>query len=159
FVQGSTSLYTGRFLLGAAEAGLLPGLLFYLSLWMPAHQRGSAYAPLLATTAIAYAVGRPFTTRLMTMSLFGLRGWRTMYVVQGALTVLSGAAIPFLLPNFVKDAKWLAPNERDWLQNTLDQEEIQKKNVGATTIRQGFLDPRVLLTTVTCFFLVCANFG
>jgi ACS family tartrate transporter-like MFS transporter len=158
FVQGSTSLYVVRFLLGAAEAGLLPGLLFYLSLWMPAHQRGTAYATLLSTTAIAYALGGPFTTWLMTFSLFDLRGWQTMYVVQGVLTVLIGAAIPFLLPNYVKDAKWLAPNERDWLQGTLEQEEIQKKKVGATTVRQGFLDPRVLLTTLTCFFLVCANF-
>jgi MFS transporter, ACS family, tartrate transporter len=159
FVQGSTSLYVVRFLLGAAEAGLLPGLLFYLSLWMPAHQRGTAYATLLSTTAIAYALGGPFTTWLMTFSLFDLRGWQTMYVVQGVLTVLIGAAIPFLLPNYVKDAKWLAPNERDWLQSTLAQEEIQKRKVGATTVRQGFLDPRVLLTTLTCFFLVCANFG
>ena len=113
FVQGSTSLYVVRFLLGAAEAGLLPGLLFYLSLWMPAHQRGTAYATLLSTTAIAYALGGPFTTWLMTFSLFDLRGWQTMYVVQGVLTVLIGTAIPFLLPNCVKDAKWLAANERD----------------------------------------------
>jgi len=95
----------------------------------------------------------------MTFSLFDLKGWQTMYVVQGVLTVLIGAAIPFLLPNYVKDAKWLAPNERDWLQSTLEHEEIQKRKVGATTVRQGFLDPRVLLTTLTCFFLVCANFG
>jgi ACS family tartrate transporter-like MFS transporter len=159
FVQGSTSLYAVRFLLGVAEAGLLPGLLFYLALWMPAQQRGAAYATLLATTAIAYAVGGPFTTWLMTFSVFGLKGWQTMYVVQGMLTILVGITIPFVLPNYVREAKWLSSDERAWLQAKLDAEEAQKKKVGATTVRQGFLDPRVLLTTLTCFFLVCANFG
>jgi MFS transporter, ACS family, tartrate transporter len=159
FVQGSTSLYVVRFLLGVAEAGLLPGLLFYLALWLPAQQRGAAYAILLATTAIAYAVGGPFTAWLMTLSLLGLKGWQSMYVVQGLLTVVIGAAVPFLLPNYVSDAKWLSPAERASLQAKLDAEEAQKKLVGATSVKQGFLDPRVLLTTLTCFFLVCANFG
>jgi MFS transporter, ACS family, tartrate transporter len=159
FVQGSTSLYAVRFLLGVAEAGLLPGLLFYLALWLPAQQRGAAYATLLATTAIAYAVGGPLTAWLMTLSLLGLKGWQSMYVIQGLLTVVIGAAIPFLLPNYVNDAKWLSPAERASLQAKLDAEEAQKKLVGATSVKQGFLDPRVLLTTLTCFFLVCANFG
>lgn len=159
FVQGTTSLYILRFLLGVAEAGLLPGLLFYLALWLPAHQRGVAYATLLSTTAVAYALGGPFTTWLMNFSLFDLRGWQTMFIIQGVLTILIGAAIPFLLPNYVRDATWLNTDEKKWLQDRLDAEEAQKRTIGATTLRQGFLDPRVLMTTVTCFFLVCANFG
>lgn len=159
FVRGSTSLYVVRFLLGTAEAGLLPGLLFYLALWMPAQQRGAAFAILLSTTAVAYAVGGPFTTWLMTLSLFGFNGWQTMYLVQGALTVAIGAATPFLLSDYIGDAKWLSPHEKSRLQGQLDQEEAQKRIVGATTLRQGFLDARVLMTTLTCFFLVCANFG
>ncbi len=159
FVQGSASLYTVRFLLGAAEAGLFPGLLFYLALWMPAEQRGVAYGTLLATTAIAYVLGGPFTTWLMTFGLLGLKGWQTMYLVQGVLTVLIGAAIPLLLPNYVRDARWLTAHEKASLQGKLDAEDAQKKATGATTVRQGFLDRRVLLTTLTCFFLVCANFG
>ena len=159
FVGGATSLYTVRFLLGVAEAGLLPGLLLYLAQWLPAHQRGLAFGMLLSTTAIAYAVGGPFTTWLMTFSAFGLKGWQTMYIVQGMLTIGIGAAALFLLPRFIADANWLAPQEKAWLQGRLDQEENRKKAIGATTVRQGFLDRRVLMTTATCFFLVCANFG
>jgi MFS transporter, ACS family, tartrate transporter len=159
FVGGATSLYTVRFLLGVAEAGLLPGLLLYLAQWLPAHQRGLAFGMLLSTTAIAYAVGGPFTTWLMTFSAFGLKGWQMMYIVQGMLTIGIGAAALFLLPRFIADAKWLAPQEKAWLQGRLDQEESRKKAIGATTVRQGFLDRRVLMTTATCFFLVCANFG
>src|SRR6201999_4269911 len=92
-------------------------------------------------------------------SVFGLKGWQTMYVVQGLLTVLIGAAVPFLLPNRPADATFLTADEKAWLQARLDEEERHKKVSGATTLRQGFLDPRVLVTTATCFFLVCANFG
>ena len=159
FVQGTTSLYVVRFLLGVAEAGLLPGLLLYLSFWLPASQRGVAYATLLSTTAIAYALGGPFTTWLMQFPVGEFRGWQTMYLVQGVLTIIIGAAVPFILPNYVKDARWLSAEQRNALQLQLDREEAVKRDTGATTIRQGFLDPRVLLTTVTCFFLVCVNFG
>jgi MFS transporter, ACS family, tartrate transporter len=159
FVQGGTSLYTVRFLLGVAEAGLLPGLLLYLALWLPAHQRGLAFGTLLSTTAIAYAVGGPFTTWLMSFSVFGLKGWQTMYIVQGILTIGIGAAALFLLPSYVAEATWLAPQEKAWLHGRLDEEENRKKVIGVTTVRQGFLDSRVLMITATCFFLVCANFG
>lgn len=159
FVRGETSLYAARFLLGVAEAGLLPGLLLYLGAWMPARERGLVFGALLSTTAIAYAAGGPFTTWLMTFSLFGLNGWQTMYVVQGVLTVAVGIAAFAVLPDRVGDAAWLTDAERDWLQGQLDDEEARKKAVGATTLREGFLDRRVLMTTATCFFLLCVNFG
>jgi ACS family tartrate transporter-like MFS transporter len=123
FVQGGTSLYAVRFLLGVAEAGLLPGLLFYLALWLPAQQRGLVFGILLSTTAIAYAVGAPFTTWLMTFSVFDLKGWQTMYIVQGILTIGIGAAVLFVLPSYIRDAKWLGAEEKVWLQGRLDQEE------------------------------------
>jgi MFS family permease len=159
FVQGATSLYAVRFLLGAAEAGLLPGLLLYFATWLPARERGLAFGTLLSTTAIAYAAGAPFTAWLMTFSVFGLKGWQTMYLVEGVLTVAIGVAALFLLLDNMRDARWLTAEEKDWLQRQLDDEESAKKTTGATTVRQGFLDGRVLMTTALCFFLLCANFG
>ena len=158
-VRGETSLYVLRFLLGVAEAGLLPGLLLYLGQWLPARERGLAYAALLTTTAVAYAVGAPLTTSLMRLSLFGLNGWQTMFFIQGALTIVAGVLAFVLLPSRIAAATWLSEDERSALSATLAREEENKKLVGATTIRGGFLDPRVLLSTLTCFFLVCANFG
>jgi ACS family tartrate transporter-like MFS transporter len=159
FVQGATSLYAVRILLGAAEAGLLPGLLWYFAKWLPARERGLAFGTLLSTTAVTYAAGAPFTAWLMTFSVFGLYGWQMMYVVQGALTIVIGVAALFLLPSAVTDATWLTAEEKDWLQRELADEETRKKTAGATTIREGFLDRRVLMMTATCFFLLCANFG
>lgn len=158
-VQGVTSLYVLRFLLGAAEAGLLPGLLLYLSLWLPAAQRGMAFATLLATTAIAYVIGAPMTAMMMKLPAFGLHGWQFMYLLQGALTVLIGIVTFFVLPNSVERATWLSQDEKSALRAKLTMEYEEKKAVGATGLWQGFFDERVLLATATCFFLVCANFG
>lgn len=112
FVQGAPSLHTLRFLLGVAEAGLLPGLLLYLSLWLPARQRAVAYATLLSTPAIAYAIGAPLTTVMMKFSLFGLHGWQFMYLVQGLLTVIVGLAVFVMLPNHVDQVTWLLDDEK-----------------------------------------------
>jgi len=64
-----------------------------------------------------------------------------------------------MLPSWVSDAAWLTAQEKDWLQHELDADEARKKAAGATTLRQGFLDGRVLMITATCFFLLCVNFG
>jgi ACS family tartrate transporter-like MFS transporter len=159
YVEGTLSLYILRFLLGVAEAGLLPGLLLYLGYWLPARQRGVAYAILLMTTALAYAIGAPFTTLLMQVSVFGFRGWQTMFLIQGLLTILIGIATLFILPSKVRDAKWLSNDEKDALSACIDEEMAMKSAVGATRRRDGFLDTRVLISTVMSFFLVCANFG
>jgi ACS family tartrate transporter-like MFS transporter len=124
-----------------------------------ARQRGLAFGTLLSTTAIAYAAGGPFTAWLMTFSVLDLKGWQTMFAVQGILTIAIGVAALFLLPGHVKTAEWLTAEERAWLQRQLDDEERRKSLTGATTVTQGFLDIRVLAITATCFFLLCVNFG
>jgi ACS family tartrate transporter-like MFS transporter len=159
FVQGSTSLYVLRFLLGVAEAGLLPGLLLFLGQWLPARERGKAYATLLMTTAVAYALGAPLTTLMMQISFGTLKGWQAMFLIQGLVTVAFGAACYFLLPNRIADSAWLDDKEKQALSVTLAEEERQKQTDGATGRMDGFFDPRVLLTAATCFFLVCSNFG
>ncbi|MDH7795188.1 MULTISPECIES: MFS transporter [unclassified Beijerinckia] len=159
FVQGATSLYVLRFLLGVAEAGLLPGLLLYLGQWLPARQRGKAYATLLMTTAIAYAVGAPLTTTMMQISLGDLKGWQAMFLIQGLVTVVFGALCYFLLPNRIADSSWLDDTQKRALAATLAQEEQEKRTEGATSMMAGFFDPRVLMAAATCFFLVCCNFG
>jgi ACS family tartrate transporter-like MFS transporter len=159
FIQDSISLYVLRFLLGVAEAGLLPGLLLYLSLWLPAKERGKAYAILLMTTAAAYALGAPLTTVMMKFPLGDFKGWQTMFLLQGLVTVAFGVACYFLLPLRIAGSTWLSADEQANLSAVLAQEEEVKRVEGATRKWDAFFDQRVMTVAAVSLVLVCCNFG
>lgn len=160
WVNTLNSLYIMRFLLGVAEAGLLPGLFFYLGSWIPASHRGLALSILMSTAALSNVVGGPLATAIMELDgWLGFRGWQLVFIIEGVPTVLVGLAVLVLLPDKPGDARWLEPAERDWLEATIAGENATKARVGAMSLRQGFTDRRVLIATVFSFFLVCCNFG
>jgi MFS transporter, ACS family, tartrate transporter len=160
WVRGAASFYTLRFLLGVAEAGLLPGVLLYLSRWVPRQRLGLAFSILMATTALANVLSGPIATALMQLDgLAGLRGWQLLFMAQGIPTVLIGIAVVLYLPERPADAAWLSADERAALSRTIAAEDAAKYGYGATTFRQGFLDRRVLIATLVCFLFVCCNFG
>jgi ACS family tartrate transporter-like MFS transporter len=160
WIRGTGSFYSLRFALGVAEAGLLPGVLLYLSRWIPLRQLGLAFSFLMSSTALANVASGPIAGLLMQADgLGGLRGWQWMFVAEGIATILIGFAVLWRLPERPAEARWLEADERTWLAETLAREERQKVGTGATSLRQGFLDRRVLLATVVCFLFVCCNFG
>jgi ACS family tartrate transporter-like MFS transporter len=160
WVRGANSFYTLRFLLGVAEAGLLPGVLLYLSRWVPRQHLGLAFSTLMATTALANVVSGPVATTLMQLDgLTGLRGWQVLFVVEGLPTVLIGVAVALWLPERPAAARWLSAAEQAALTGNIAAEDAAKRAHGVTTFRQGFLDRRVLIATLVCFLLVSCNFG
>jgi len=160
WVSGLKSLYMMRFLLGVAEAGLLPGLFYYLGTWIPASHRGLGLSVLMSTAALSNVIGGPLATGIMELDgWLGFRGWQLVFIVEGVPTVLVGVAVLALLPETPREARWLEPAERDWLESTIARENATKERVGAMSLRQGFTDRRVLIATVFSFFLVCCNFG
>jgi ACS family tartrate transporter-like MFS transporter len=160
WVNGLTSLYTMRFLLGVAEAGLLPGLFYYLGTWIPASHRGLGLSVLMSTAALSNVIGGPLATGIMELDgWLGFRGWQLVFLLEGVPTVLVGIAVLAWLPETPRDARWLEPAERDWLESTIARENAAKARVGAMSLRQGFTDRRVLIATVFSFCLVCCNFG
>jgi MFS family permease len=160
WTQGVGSFYILRFLLGVAEAGLLPGVLLYLSRWIPARQLGTAFSLLMSTTAGANVLGGPLAGAIMQApSAWGLRGWQMMFIVEGAATIVAGLAVVRYLSERPADARWLTQEEQGWLTATLAIEDAQKAGTGATSFRQGFLDRRVLIATAVGFLCVCCNFG
>lgn len=159
-VSGMWSLYTLRFLLGVAEAGLLPGVMFYLTKWIPGRSRGMTLSLLMATTAITYVIGGPLSTWLMTFDgIFGLHGWQFMFLVEGVPTVLVGVLVIVLLPETPREASWLTPEERTALSDAIAREHAETQKNGLVGMRDGLLDRRVLLASAYCFFCVCDNFG
>ena len=160
WVSGFRSFYVMRFLLGVAEAGLLPGLFYYLGAWIPASHRGLGLSVLMSTAALSNVIGGPLATGIMELNgWFGLRGWQLVFILEGVPTVLVGIAALVWLPETPRDARWLGPAECDWLETTIARENATKARAGAISLRQGLTDRRVLIATVFSFFLVCCNFG
>lgn len=152
--------YVMRFLLGVAEAGLLPGVIYYLGTWVPERKRAMATSALMSTSAIGAIVSGPLATGLMQLNgTLGLSGWQWVFVIEGIATVLIGAVTIWYLPNRHEDARFLDPAEREWLVETMQREAVLKRERGVTSFMAGFFDRRVLIALVVSFLLVLCNFG
>ena len=124
FVQGPNSFYVLRFLLGAAEAGLFPSLMYMITIWFAQKYRAAAIGFLYLAVTIALTVGGPFGGALMELEgRGGLHGWQWMFMIQGILTVLVGIVTWLKLPETPKDARWLTDAEA---------EILTKQAIGAT---------------------------
>lgn len=152
FVQNETMFYVLRFLLGAAEAGFFPAVIFYFARWVPAGQRGKATAIFIAGSSIAAAISGPIAGMLLSLhGALGLRGWQWLFGFEGALSVVVGMAVFFFLDAKIKDAKWLSAAEKDALSQAISDEDAQHTN--ATDGRAGakinrwkmLLNPQILL--------------
>jgi len=114
FVTGTTSFAILRFVLGVAEAGFMPGLILYFTLWLPSHQHARIVAGFLVGLPIAVALGSPLSTALLSLDgWLGLRGWQHMYIFEGIPTVLMGILVLFVLTDRPAQAKFLTQPEKD----------------------------------------------
>jgi len=126
FVRGPLSLYGLRFLLGAAEAGFAPGIVYYLSRWFPAAERARAVARFMAAVPLAGAVGGPLSGALLSLTgHLGLAGWQWLFLVEGVPAVVLGFVVLVYLTERPEEATWLTPTERAWLTTHLSREREQ----------------------------------
>ena len=122
-VTGVTSFVVVRFLLGVAEAGYFSGVIFFLTCWFPHHYRGRAMGVFYAFAAAAVSTGAPISGNILALhGWLGLQGWQWIFLLEAAPAVVLAAIAPFVLRDGPQDAHWLAPEERAWLQSTLDAE-------------------------------------
>ncbi|MFJ3525413.1 MFS transporter [Pseudomonas sp. NPDC090203] len=137
FVEGANSLYIMRFLLGAAEAGFFPGVLLYLTYWLPSAYRARMVAIFMVAIPGANFLGSPLSGYLLTLDgMFGMRGWHWLFILEGIPAVLLGIACLFVLTDRPDQAKWLADDQREWLVNRLAQERAQKTQIGHISLWQ-----------------------
>ncbi|SCW85542.1 MULTISPECIES: MFS transporter [unclassified Pseudomonas] len=131
FVQGANSLYVMRFLLGAAEAGFFPGVLLYMTYWLPSAYRARMVAIFMVAIPGANFLGSPLSGFLLTLDgWMGMRGWHWLFILEGIPAVLLGIACLFVLTDRPEQAKWLSEEQRNWLVNRLDEEKQRKTNIG-----------------------------
>ncbi|GAA2410646.1 MFS transporter [Actinomadura vinacea] len=122
-VQGEISFYVLRFLLGIAEAGFVPAVLYYLTQWLPNTYRGRANARYAVGALVAFSVGGVISGPLLAMDgVLGLHGWQWMFLIEGLLSVAIGVFAFFRLESRIENASWLTQPEKDALQAELDAE-------------------------------------
>ncbi|MBX8512562.1 MFS transporter [Pseudomonas cichorii] len=131
FVQGANSLYVMRFLLGAAEAGFFPGVLLYLTYWLPSAYRARMVAIFMVAIPAANFIGSPLSGLLLSLDgWMGMRGWHWLFIIEGIPAVLLGIACLFVLTDRPEQAKWLSDEQRNWLIQRLAEEAAKKTTIG-----------------------------
>ena len=115
-VQGPISFFVLRFILGAAEAGLFPGLIFYLTLWFPPEYRARYAANFLIGLPLAFVIGSPISGLLLELDgAGGLHGWQWMFILEGLPACLLAFVVLKKLPDGPAKAPWLSPAEKQFI--------------------------------------------
>jgi len=157
FVGGPYGFYALRFLLGVAEAGFFPGIIYYLGLWFPAEDRAAAVSRFMTATAIAGVVGGPLSAALFTLDgAFGLAGWQWIFLAEGAPSIALGIATLFYLTDRPADATWLSSEARTALTARIDAQAAEIARQHPTTLARALLHPLVWRLSLLYFTLLLA---
>lgn len=144
FVRTTPTFYILRFLLGAAEAGFFPGMVYYLSQWYPEAQRARAIAAFMTAVPVSGVIGGPLSGALLSLNgVFGLAGWQCLFLVEGLPAMLLGVIVLFYLIDRPEAAHWLAPAERNWLANELASERITRSATHPIGILAALTNPTI----------------
>lgn len=158
--KNATHFYGLRFLLGAAEAGFFPGIIFYLTSWFPTAYRSRTIAVFMTAAVGSSVIGSPLSGALLQMGgLLGLRGWQWLFIVEAVPSIVLGIAVWFYLPNRPQDAKWLLGDELGWLEARLKSEREAAATAHKLTLLQALTDPRVLTLCVVYLALCLGGYG
>jgi MFS family permease len=157
FVQGQTSFYTARLLLGVAEAGFQPGVLFFITLWFPTAYRGRIVGYFMASVPLCGVIGSPISGLLLGVHGLGLAGWQWLFILEALPSLLLAGLVYFVLTDRPEQAAWLSPQEKRWLVGQLAAEEKRVVHGKLTSVAQALLSPVVLGMAVVFFTNVALN--
>lgn len=123
FIHTSGQLYGMRLLLGAAEAGFTPGIIYYLSQWFPSGSRARAMSFFYIAAALASVIGLPISGVLLEMhGTWGFAGWRWLYLIEGIPALVLGFVVLKFLPDNIQSAGWLQTDQKKWLSQKIADE-------------------------------------
>ncbi|MGK9236230.1 MFS transporter [Inquilinus limosus] len=161
FVWSPASFYVVRVLLGAAEAGFFPGIIFYLTLWFPAEYRARMFALFNIAVPLSSVIGAPVSGLLIEHmhGIAGLSGWQWMFLIEGMPAVIMGAVVFLCLPEKPETATFLSEPERGWLSAKLEGERKGQEAREHFTVGRALRDPRVLLMCLIAVGLVMGTTG
>jgi len=160
FVDGKTSFYLLRFLLGVAEAGFFPGIILYLTYWFPKAYRARMVAWFMTAVPLAGVIGGPLSGWILNSlsGMAGLNGWQWLFLVEGLMPVLAGVWVLFYLDNGPSDAGWLDKSEKELLLSRICEDE-QSNIVEGDKVSDVFCSLRVWLLGCIYFCMVMGLYG
>ncbi|MEV0694612.1 MFS transporter [Streptomyces sp. NPDC050388] len=158
FAHTATAFYVLRFLLGVAEAGFFPGVIYYLTLWVPASHRGRVMSLFYFGAPLAFILGSPVSGLLLEMDgLADLHGWQWLFLIQGLATVVVGVFVLRVLPDTPAQARWLAPHERTALTSALAAEASDSKQ--EHSVLRALRSGKVLYLALIYFVIQVSVYG
>jgi D-galactonate transporter len=160
FARDVTSFYAARVLLGLAEAGFFPGVVLYLTYWIPAAERARTGALFMMAAPVAIIVGAPLSEAVLGLDgRLGLHGWQWLFLLEGVPAVFLGLMSLRVLTDGPGQASWLSPDDRAWLTRTMDEERARRAAVGHVSIARSLRSGRVWLLCVVYFLNASVTYG
>ena len=162
FVRTATMFYVLRFLLGLAEAGFFPGIIFYLTRWVPARERARTIATFMTATLVAGVIGGPISGALLSVhGVAGLAGWQWLFLFEGLPAAVLGCVVLGALPERPDQAGWLTEREKAALMARLQEEGAEGARPAAQTQTVGaaLRDRRVWILSVVYFTVPVALYA
>jgi D-galactonate transporter len=160
FVRSAGAFMGARVLLGIAEAGFFPGIVLFFTYWFPASERAKAGAWFMAASPIAVIVGAPLSTWVMGLhGVAGLRGWQWLFLIEGLPAVALGVVVWNVLTDSPKNAEWLAPEERAWLERRMAEDRAVRDASGKASIDEAFTSRALWLLCAVFFLNSIVNYG
>lgn len=160
FINSAGQLYGMRLLLGAAEAGFTPGIIYYLSQWFPSDHRARAMSFFYIAAALASVVGLPISGALLEMhGIFGFAGWRWLYFIEGIPAIVLGVVVLKYLPDNIQHAKWLNGEQKHWLANKISAESHSSGEKKGKELRRIFSDSKVWILSLVWLLQAFGTIG
>jgi MFS transporter, ACS family, tartrate transporter len=160
FVTGPMSFYGIRFTLGLAEAGFFPGVILYMTWWFPSYYRARMVGLFMTAIPISTILGSLVSSAILTMDgTLGLQGWQWLFLLEALPPVILGIVVLCYLTDRPADAKWLTPQQRDWLTQRIESEQRQRESVHRYNLKDTLRNPRVWGLTIGYFGQNMAGYG
>ena len=152
--------YGLRVLLGIAEAGFFPGIIYLLTLWFPAKYRGRVVGYFMAAIPLSTVIGGPISGALLQMDgISGMQGWQWLYLIEALPALVLAFVVFFYLTDKPQNAHWLADDERNWLVDRQAQERAHRESVHSFSVKEAIFNPRVLAIALIYFGANATNYG
>ena len=160
FVEGPATFYALRFLLGVAEAGFLPGIIYYLGNWFPSAERARAVSWFMLAIPLSTVVGAPLAGVILSINGWqGLAGWQWLFLLEGVPAVLLGLVVFWYLTDSPEQAHWLKPAEREWLSAHMQAEHTRTHERHGLGVRAALMHPMVWRLGLIIFACQSGSYG